>query len=94
MTLREGLPVALMEAMSCGLPTVCSQVRGNTDLIDDGVEGDFVENTPQAVAEGILAMYNDTQRRRQMGEAASRKVKLFDKEHVHAQMKEIYLSIS
>ena len=94
MTLREGLPVALMEAMSCGLPTVCSQVRGNTDLIDDGVEGDFVENTPQAVAEGILAMYNDPQRRRQMGEAASRKVKLFDKEHVHAQMKEIYLSIS
>lgn len=93
MTYREGLPVALMEAMSCGLPTVCSRVRGNTDLIDDGVEGDFAENNPQAVADAILNMARDSEKRCRMGEAASRKVKRFDKESVHARMQEIYLSI-
>lgn len=31
---REGLSVALMEAMACGLPCVASKIRGNTDLID------------------------------------------------------------
>lgn len=32
---REGLSVALMEAMASGLPVVCSRIRGNTDLIDE-----------------------------------------------------------
>lgn len=93
MTFREGLPVALMEAMSCGLPTVCSRVRGNTDLIEDGVEGEFAENNPHAVADSILEMARDGKKRRRMGAAASEKVKQFDKENVHAMMKEIYLSI-
>lgn len=42
-SLQEGLPVALMEAMACGKPVVCSNIRGNTDLIDDG-EGGFLFN--------------------------------------------------
>lgn len=34
-SLQEGLPVALMEAMTSGLPVVCSRIRGNTDLVDE-----------------------------------------------------------
>lgn len=30
---REGLSVALMEAMACGLPCIVSKIRGNEDLI-------------------------------------------------------------
>ena len=36
---REGLSVALMEAMAAGLPCVVSRIRGNSDLIEDGRGG-------------------------------------------------------
>lgn len=34
-SIREGLNVSLMEAMASGLAVACSNIRGNTDLIDD-----------------------------------------------------------
>ena len=93
MTFREGLSVALMEAMSSGMPIVCTKIRGNTDLIDDDVSGVFAENNPQAVADAILALYRDPERRAALGKAAAEKVMLFDEWNVHKQMKEIYLSV-
>jgi glycosyltransferase involved in cell wall biosynthesis len=45
---REGLPRSIMEAMDNRLPVICSNIRGNTDLVDNElggycVEGDFIE---------------------------------------------------
>lgn len=34
-SIREGLSVALMEAMASKLPVICSNIRGNVDLIND-----------------------------------------------------------
>lgn len=40
---REGLPVSLMEAMATGLPVVCSDIRGNRDLINNKIGGYLVK---------------------------------------------------
>ena len=32
---QEGLPRAMLEAMASGLPVICSEIRGNTDLMGD-----------------------------------------------------------
>ena len=34
-SIREGLSVSMLEAMSCALPIVCSNIRGNRDLVED-----------------------------------------------------------
>lgn len=90
---REGLSVALMEAMSCGLPIMCTKIRGNTDLIDDDLSGIFTENSPQAVADSILRLYRDPEFRAELGRNAAEKVMIFDEENVLKQVKEIYLSL-
>ena len=41
---REGLSVALMEAMANGLPIICSNIRGNSDLVKEGKGGLLVKS--------------------------------------------------
>lgn len=43
-SLQEGLPVALMEAMACGLPCIASEIRGNVDLINEDKNGYLFNN--------------------------------------------------
>lgn len=90
---REGLSVALMEAMSSGMPIMCTRIRGNTDLIEDGVSGIFTENNPQAVADSILRLYRDPELRKTLGKNAAEKALLYDEENVLKQVKDIYLSV-
>lgn len=81
---REGLSVSVMEAMANGLPIVCSNIRGNTDLIDEngGVlfePGDV--NSCKAAIEKMLSSEH-----RQMGKYNMEKVNKFSLQKVNEQM--------
>lgn len=52
-TFQEGLSVALMEAMSVGVPCIVSQIRGNVDLIEHD-KGIFVN--PKEVSSMVEAL--------------------------------------
>ena len=59
----EGLSLALMEAMMCGLPAVVSAVGDLGDLVEDGVNGYLVEHrSPQAFAEALRSLLTDPER--------------------------------
>lgn len=52
-SLQEGLPVALMEALCCDLPIICSNIRGNNDLVEDGKNGFLVKNNTEEYTKKI-----------------------------------------
>ena len=90
MSHQEGLPVALMEAMACGLPAVCSDIRGNTDLIEDQKTGLIADNTPEAVAKAIVEVRQNNEMRKALASTALQKIKQFDLSSVENEMRMIY----
>ena len=92
---REGLSVALMEAMSEGLPIVCGRIRGNVDLITDGEGGKLVEpGDTNAYVKAFAELYKKKQEDplgyQQIGEVNKQKIKAFGREAVEVLMREIY----
>lgn len=69
-SLQEGLPGALMEAMASEKPVVCSAIRGNVDLINDGEGGYLFDPSDISdVKSALVKMFNsDSASRLKMGQ--------------------------
>ena len=63
----EGLPNAMIEAMSAGLPVIATDISGARDMVEPGVTGQLVEFTPESVAEAIKPFLVDEKLARQLG---------------------------
>ena len=88
---REGLPVSVMEAMAAGKAVVCSDARGNGDLVREGEGGFIVHNQDVAqYAQKIETLFNDRQLCHQMGQFNAQYIDGFTHAKVHAIMHKIY----
>ena len=65
----EGIPKALIEAASCGLPIVTTDWPGCREIVRDGVNGTLIpiKDVPALVA-ALRALINDPAARQSMGE--------------------------
>ncbi len=74
-SLKEGLPLAPLEAMSASLPIVATDVPGHRDVVVRDRTGLLVPPEDSAsLAEAITALVADPERRRLMGEAGRQRV--------------------
>jgi len=72
---NEGLPVSLIEAMAAARPVVATRVGGVPDLVEDGVTGLLVPpDDPPALAEAMVTLLADPDRRQAMGDAGRKRV--------------------
>ncbi|HEM3610551.1 TPA: glycosyltransferase family 4 protein [Streptococcus suis] len=90
---REGLSLSLMEAMASGLPVVCSEIRGNTDLIEDGKGGYLVEPSDvEGFAKYIKELIEDSRLKSELGGFNLEKIEHYSIENVLCEMEEIYFN--
>jgi glycosyltransferase involved in cell wall biosynthesis len=72
---HEGMPMAILEAMSVGLPVISTKINGIPELVADGETGILV--TPgdiNALESAILKLLNEPETRSSMGEKGKARV--------------------
>ena len=55
----ESQGLTVLEAMTLGVPCVVTKSRGPCEFIEDGVKGLLTEQSPESLAEEVLAILND-----------------------------------
>jgi glycosyltransferase involved in cell wall biosynthesis len=92
----EGLGVALLDAMSYGIPAIASRVGGIPDIIEDGVSGLLVPPAdPQALAAAIERVARDPTYAQRLAEAGRERLRThFSWDVITAKWDAVYRTVS
>lgn len=66
-SLREGLPVNIMEAMACGLPVIANDNRGHKELIENDKSGWLIRNNSEDFSKQIKTLANNRELKTKFG---------------------------
>ena len=69
---RDGMPVALLEAMACETPTILSRLPRYEEIVQHEESAYFVEPDPEALAAGIIRLLDDPRLRARIVEQGRR----------------------
>ena len=94
---REGLSLAVLEAMALGLPVVATRVAGHLDAVSDGVTGRLVPpDQPGTLGDALESLLGEpAAARRALGEAGRRRVEQrFGVERMAAETAALYRAVA
>jgi len=75
-SIYEGLGRSITEALSCGVPVVCTDVEGVPEIVRDNITGILVPpKDANKLADGIIRTLNDMETAKKMAEEGRRFVK-------------------
>lgn len=92
----ESHPLALLEAMAAGLPTVATRVGGVPEIIRPGIDGLLVPpDDPQALASAVATILDDPSAAQVMGRSAHRRyLKRFLPEESNHETERLYMALT
>lgn len=90
-SLREGLPVNILEAMAAGLPIVASSNRGHNELVINNQNG-FLVSPHNAVefSRRVQELFHSTNLREELGIQSMIRANLFSGDRVGREMSKLY----
>jgi glycosyltransferase involved in cell wall biosynthesis len=87
----EGLPIALLEAMACGVPPVVTRVGGIPEVVTDGHDGVLVEpGDAEALATALGKVLADPGRQSELATRAAERARAFDLAHAVRRIEAVY----
>lgn len=91
---NEGLPVAILEAMSYRLPIISTPVGGTEEVVIEGVNGFLVPpGDKQALYDRLMRLMNEPELARQMGYESARIVRRYQPEVIFPALLDLYESM-
>lgn len=91
-TKQEGLPRSMMEAMAMGKPCVVSDIRGNSDLIENGIGGFLCKPTDvNAFANAIYQLEANEELQKKQGLHNLQKIEEYSASKVTDRLRDVYL---
>ena len=92
---REGLPLALLEAMAAGVPVLATRVGGNTEVIESGVDGLLVDPASMdEFAAAMIAMAENKDLRERFARKGREKArKSFSEDNFIRSSQELYMEL-
>jgi glycosyltransferase involved in cell wall biosynthesis len=73
-SLYEGMPKSLLEAMSCGLPVIGTDVVGINEVVDGETTGILCDTDAESIREAITTLMNDAELQRRLGTNAREEI--------------------
>ena len=90
-SVREGLPVNVIEAMASGVPVIAYENRGHNSIINNNVDGILIKQGDYiAMANAIKALIDNPEESKRMSRACRERAKSFEISNVLKIMKDIY----
>lgn len=94
-SISEGLPVALLEAMSFGLPIVASRVGGIPEILTDGDDAALIApGDPGALADAACALVNAPETRAALGRGAAARARRLGDDDVYRRLDLLYEALA